>query len=207
MKKKAAPCFAIAVLASAFLTSCVNVPDIYRGVTGLFSYIYEESGAKKESEKGEIPESGITGTLAVSTKRERIAADRAIQTVFLALENKDTDAIKKALSPYAKSTAEKLDESIRALMEYYPGANGGYQGVCVSKHDNHYGTIQDVLVIHLIVTNNSMEYDLNICLFLRDDHDNSKEGIHSVQMIRDEDKTKEYLWKEDEDAPGIYAGT
>lgn len=170
------------------------------------------TGCRKDGSSDKQPvqtiDSGIHGIIAIGTdKRENV--EQTVQKLFDALERKDASAVREMLSPYAKENISDVDKKIEALLQYYPGADGGYEGNCVESEGNHYGTKDQSIDIHLIVTDKGQKYDLNICLCVRYDEDPSKEGVHLIQMIKEEDKTDAYKWgwEIDEDMPDILVGS
>ena len=137
-------------------------------------------------------------------REEQEAADRTAQELFKALEAGDEVAIRELFSPYARENAADLDGKIRELIAYYPGANGGYTGNSVSTESKRGNQFLHVLDITLTVTNDGQEYQIDICLQMRNDFEPSKEGVHLIEIIREEEKPEGFKWKEKEDAPGVY---
>lgn len=165
----------------------------------------------KESKKEEMQDmagttSGISGRIAVSNREEQEAADQTVHKLFDALEAGDSTAIRNLFSPYALVNAVDLEGKIQELIAYYPGADGGYTGASITTEDNDYGKKQHVLDIILTVTNKGQEYQIDICLQMRNDFDTSMEGVHLIEIIREEEKGADFIWKEKEDAPGVYVG-
>lgn len=164
-----------------------------------------------ETEKEEIQDmgdakSGVSGSIVVSSREEQEAADQTVHKLFDALEAGDEAAIRNLFSPYALENAVDLEGKIQELIAYYPGADGGYTGASITTEDNDYGKKQHVLDIILTVTDKGQEYQIDICLQMRNDFDPSMEGVHLIEIIREEEKTADFIWKEKEDAPGVYVG-
>ena len=168
------------------------------------SKINREENAKEEMQDMENAGSGITGMIVVGSREEQEAADQTVQELFKALEAGDEKAIRELFSPYARENAADLDEKIRELIAYYPGANGGYTGNSVSTESKRGKQYLHVLDITLTVTNDGQEYQINICLQMKNDFEPSKKGVHSIEIIREEEKSENFKWKEKEDAPGVY---
>lgn len=160
--------------------------------------------AEEEMQDMENAGSGITGMIVVGSREEQEAADRTAQELFKALEAGDEVAIRELFSPYARENAADLDGKIRELIAYYPGANGGYTGNSVSTESKRGNQFLHVLDITLTVTNDGQEYQIDICLQMRNDFEPSKEGVHLIEIIREEEKPEGFKWKEKEDAPGVY---
>lgn len=160
--------------------------------------------AEIQTNENEYPHSTLSGRIAVSSQEEHDSAEKATQTLFWALENKDAETIRNMFSPYAQEHAVNLDEDIQRLIAYYPGADGGYTGASITTEDNDYGKKQHVLDIILTVTNKGQEYQIDICLQMRNDFEPSMEGVHLIEVIREEEMPSDFFWKESDDPPGIY---
>ena len=150
--------------------------------------------------------SGITGTIAVSNREEKEAADRVVQELFDALEAGDEATIKGLFSTYAQENAVDLDVTTGKLIAYYPGADGGYTGSSRASEANNFGKKQHDLNLTLTVTDKGQEYQIRICLIMKDDYDPSREGIHLIEIIREEEKPSGFKWKMKDAPPGIYVG-
>lgn len=148
--------------------------------------------------------SGITGTIVVTTREEKEAADQVVQKLFNALEAEDEKAIRGLFSPFALENATDLDGKVRELIAYYPGADGGYDGVAISKESWDKGKYMHVLEIILTVTNEGQEYDLVICLQMENEFEPSKEGVHLIEIMKQEDEPAGFKWKTKDAAPGVY---
>lgn len=149
-------------------------------------------------------EGKVSGFIAVTTREEQEAADRTAQTLFGALEAGDEAAIRGLFSPYALENAEQLEEKIRELLAYYPGADGGYQGVSISREHKDGSRYRHILNLTLTVKDKGQKYQINICLYMRDDFEPAREGVHLIEVIREEEKPADFKWKEEKDAPGVY---
>ena len=159
---------------------------------------------KRTNENEEYPHSTLSGRIAVSSREEQYAAEKATQTLFWALENKDAETIRNMFSPYAQEHAVNLDADIQRLIAYYPGADGEYEGAACTFESNRYGVKEYSMDILLSVNDEGMEYRYSICLYLRNDTDTSKEGVHLIEAIREEEMSSDFFWKEPDDPPGIY---
>ena len=91
-----------------------------------------EETAKEETQEMGVGKSTVTGTIAVSGREEREAAEQTVAKLFEALEAGDEAAIRGMFSPYALENAADLDGKIREMIAYYPGADGGYTGSCIT---------------------------------------------------------------------------
>ena len=160
--------------------------------------------AEIQINEDEYPHSTLSGRIAVSSQEEHDAAEKATQTLFWALENKDAETIRNMLSPYAQEHAVNLDEDIQRLIAYYPGADGEYDGAACTFESKHYGVKEHSMDVLLSVNDEGIEYRYSICLYLRNDNDTSKEGVHLIEVIREEEMPSDFFWKESDDPPGIY---
>lgn len=122
------------------------------------------------------------------------------------MENRDEDTIRSLFSPYALENTDDLDEKIKELIDYYPGIDEEYEGVADYAKDADYGKIQQVVDVILITMHDGKECRICICLQMQNDYDPSKEGVHFIEMIREEDHYEGFKWKNKEDSPGIYLG-
>ena len=154
--------------------------------------------------KSEGPKSRIKGTIVVSSPEEQEAADAAVETLFAALEAGDEQAIKEMFSDYALENAPEIDENIEKLISYFPGADGGYDGVGVSTENKDQGKYQHVLDLILTVRNGDDTYKIGICLQMKNEFDPTREGVHLIEVIREEEMQSDFFWKESNDHPGIY---
>ena len=169
----------------------------------------KEETVKEETEKKETQDmgsagSGISGTIVVGSREEQEAADQTVQKLFEALEAGDAAAIRELFSPYAQANAKDLDSKIREMIEYYPGADGGYTGTSGSSESKRGDKFLHILDIELMVTDKGKEYELVICLQMRNDFDPSMEGVHLIEIIKVEDEPADFKWKNEDDAPGVY---
>ena len=163
-----------------------------------------EETAKEETQDMGVGKSGVTGTIAVSGREEREAAEQVVEKLFRALEAGDEAAIRGLFSPYAIENAADLDGKIREMIDYYPGADGGYTGSCITTNDKDAGKIRQILDIALMVTDEGKDYELVICLQMRNDYEPSMEGVHLIEMIKVEEEPAGFQWKNEDDAPGVY---
>ena len=148
--------------------------------------------------------SNVTGTITVSTKEEKEHAKMVVDTFFNALENKDSQAIKGLFSQYAKDNTYDLDGKINKLISFYPGADGGYESSSISSEDNDYGTKSQALELELTINNQGSKYKIKIGMYIRNDFDSSKIGVHLIEVLVEENAPSYFKWKSIDDAPGIY---
>ena len=148
--------------------------------------------------------SNVTGTITVSTKEEKEHAKMVVDTFFNALENKDSQAIKGLFSQYAKDNTYDLDGKINKLISFYPGADGGYESSSISSEDNDYGTKSQALELTLTIKNQGSKYEIKIGMYIRNDFDSSKIGVHLIEVLVEENAPSYFKWKSIDDAPGIY---
>ena len=148
--------------------------------------------------------SNVTGTITVSTKEEKEHAKMVVDTFFNALEDKDSQAIKGLFSQYAKDNTYDLDGKINKLINFYPGADGGYESVGISRESNDYGTKSHALELRMTIKNQDLEYEISINMYLRNDLDYSKIGVNSIEVVIDEKTPAGFKWKTINAEPGIY---
>jgi len=176
-------CLAWAALAATFFTGCSREQDIQHQIQD---------------------ECEVQGTVVVSSQEEQAAADRTVRTLFKALEDGDEQAIIGMFSDYGSKEAEDLEGRVRELIRYYPGADGGYEGVGVSTEEKDNGRYLHALDLILTVKNNNATYKLGICLQMKNEFDPSMEGVHLIEVLT-EDKIKNgATWKTKDDRPGVY---
>ena len=157
-----------------------------------------------QEEEVVIPDCVIQGTIAVSTKEENTAAMTAINNLFNALESSDEQAIKGLFSEYAINHSRNLDQKIKDLIEFYPGAEGGYDGASVSDESNNYGVKTHSLDLLIDVENQTTPFRLIVSLYMRDDTDPSKIGVHLIEVYIRDDVPNSFKHKGADDPPGIY---
>ena len=174
-----------------------------QGKTAAKEETAQNTGTEETQDMGST-NSGITGTIVVTTREEKEAADQVVQKLFNALEAGDEKAIRGLFSPFALENATDLDGKIRELIAYYPGADGGYDGAAISKESRDKGKYMHVLEIILTVTNEGQEYDLVICLQMENEFEPSKEGVHLIEIMKQEDEPAGFKWKTKDAAPGVY---
>ena len=151
-----------------------------------------------------VTSSNITGVLTVSSREEKEYAKMVVDTLFNALENKDSQAIKGLFSQYAKDNTYDLDGKINKLISFYPGADGGYESSSISSEDNDYGTKSQALELVLTIKNQGSKYEIKIGMYIRNDFDSSKIGVHFIEVLVEENAPSYFKWKSIDDAPGIY---
>jgi len=172
-------------------------------VLGLFIIGVASSGDSTSSNVI-VTNSNITGVLTVSSKEEKEYAKMVVDTLFNALENKDSQAIKGLFSQYAKDNTYDLDGKINKLISFYPGADGGYESSSISKEDNDYGTKSQALELKLTINNQGSKYKIKIGMYIRNDFDSSKIGVHFIEVLVEENAPSYFKWKSIDDTPGIY---
>lgn len=197
--------FCLLLLCGMIFCGSVTGCGVARGKTSHAEETPNET-EKEEIQDMENAKSGISGSIVVSSREEQEAADQIVHKLFDALEAGDETAIRNLFSPYALENAANLEGKIRELIAYYPGANGGYQGNAISREKKRGVKYMHVLDIILTVTNKGQEYQIDICLQMRNDFDLSMEGVHLIEIIREEEKGADFIWKDKEDAPGVYVG-
>ena len=152
-----------------------------------------------------IPTSSrVTGTITVSSKEEKEYAKMVIDTLFNALEDKDAQSIKNLFSQYAKNNTYNLDGKINELMNFYPGANGGYESSGITKASKGSGTQTHALELKMTIKNQNSEYEMKINMYIRNDSDSSKIGVNSIEVAIEGKKPAGFKWKTIDSAPGIY---
>ena len=172
-------------------------------VLGLF-IIGAASSGDSTSSNVIVTNSNITGVLTVSSREEKEYAKMVVDTLFNALEDKDSQAIKGLFSDYAKNNIYDLDGKINQLINFYPGADGGYESVGISRESNDYGTKSHALELRLTIKNQDFEYEISINMYLRNDVDSSKIGVNSIEVAIDEKTPAGFKWKTINAEPGIY---
>lgn len=160
--------------------------------------------AEIQTNENEYPHSTLSGRIAASSREEYYAAEKATQTLFWALENKDAETIRNMFSPYAQEHAVNLDADIQRLIAYYPGADGEYEGAACTFESKRYGVKTHSMDVLLSVNDEGREYKYSICLYMRNDNDTSKEGVNIIEVIREEEIQSDFFWKEPDEPPGIY---
>ena len=191
--------FLCSMLLCGTATGCAKA----QGKTATKGETAQETGTEEKQDMGSTT-SEITGTIAASDREEKEAANQVVKKLFDALETGDENAIRGLFSPYALQNVADLDRKIRELIAYYPGADGGYDGVAISKESKESGKYMHVLEIILTVTNEGQEYGIEICLHMRNDFEPSKEGVHLIEAIREVEKPSGFKWKTKDAAPGVY---
>ena len=89
-------------------------------------------------------------------------------------------------------------------MDFYPGCNGGFDGMYDTHETTNYGVQTKVLNGTYTVLNNNQKYYLNFTIQLRNDEEPEKIGLHLIQVMTPEAKPQGFKWKDEEDAPGVY---
>lgn len=143
--------------------------------------------------------------LAKQNKSDQEHAAELFEAVTDALETEDTEAIKKLFSPYALENSEDLEEKIQALMEFYPGSNGGYK-VVVPTHEStqQYGVKKYVICPKYTITNDDEVYQMRLTVYVQNDEEPDKEGVYMIQVMTEDAWPEDFKWKDEEDAPGVY---
>ena len=172
-------------------------------ILGLFIIGVASSGDSASSNVI-VTNSNITGVLTVSSREEKEYAKMVVDTLFNALEDKDSQAIKGLFSEYAKNNTYDLDGKINKLLRFYPGADGGYESSSISSEDNDYGTKSQALELVLTIKNQGSKYEIKIGMYIRNDFDSSKVGVHFIEVLVEENAPSSFKWKSIDDAPGIY---
>ena len=145
----------------------------------------------------------ISGRMAVSSRSERVAAEKVLRTLFIAMETGNTEAIKSMFSPYAKENAADLDGQIRELARYYPGITGDYDAACASREGSDRGVKNHELNMYVDVPYTGGEYKMHICIVMRNDTDTTMEGVHLIELECHE-RNDGSKWKTRNDPPGVY---
>ena len=151
-----------------------------------------------------VTSSNITGVLTVSSREEKEYAKMVVDTLFNALEEKNPQSIKGLFSEYAKDNTYDLDGKINKLLSFYAGADGGYESSSISSEDNDYGTKSQALELTLTIKNQDSKYEINIGMYIRNDLDSSKIGVHLIEVLVEEKAPSNFKWKSIDDAPGLY---
>ena len=107
-------------------------------------------------------------------------------------------------SQYALENAEDLDGKIEELMDFYPGCNGGFDGMYHTHESTDYGVQTKVLNATYTVTNDNQEYYLIFTVQLRNDEEPDKVGLHLIEVITEEVMPEGFKFKNHKSAPGIY---
>ena len=172
-------------------------------ILGLFIIGVASSGDSASSNVI-VTNSNITGVLTVSSREEKEYAKMVVDTLFNALEDKDSQAIKGLFSEYAKNNTYDLDGKINKLLRFYPGADGGYESSSISSEDNDYGTKSQALELVLTIKNQGSKYEIKIGMYIRNDFDSSKIGVHLIEVLVEENAPSYFKWKSIDAPPGIY---
>lgn len=198
MKKKAVITIIVGVILFFVISSIILF-----SILGLFIIGVASSGDSTNSNVI-ATSSNITGVLTVSSREEKEYAKMVVDTLFNALEEKDPQAIKGLFSEYAINNTYDLDGKINRLINFYPGADGGYESSSISDESNDYGTKSQTLELTLVIQNQEFKYKVNIGMFIRNDLDSSKIGVHLIEVLVEEKAPSNFKWKSIDAAPGIY---
>ena len=172
-------------------------------ILGLFIIGVASSGDSASSNVI-VTNSNITGVLIVGSREEKEYAKMVVDTLFNALEDKDSQAIKGLFFFFFKNNTYDLDGKINKLLRFYPGADGGYESSSISSEDNDYGTKSQALELALTIKNQGSKYEIKIGMYIRNDFDSSKVGVHFMEVLVEENAPWNFKWRTIDDAPGIY---
>ncbi len=142
-----------------------------------------------------------------NTNSRREIADKIMEYILTAVENKDGNSIVELFSEKALEEVgqEHLKNGAEALFDFCLGTNENYEGNISSHETNHYGkstlTIQGIYK----VTTNQMEYRLHFICHPVNDMDASQIGLsHIVVTTEKKYQEEEFKWEHLDDVPGIY---
>ncbi len=136
---------------------------------------------------------------------EKRQSDEMMQSIVDALDAEDADALKELFSPYAQEEITDLDEKIEELIEYYPGSEGGFDGVNSSKKKANRGVISLLLDGHYDVTyGDGQQYEINFVTYPRNDEEPEKIGLYLIEVMTEDAKPEGFKWRNETDDPGIY---
>lgn len=142
--------------------------------------------------------------LARSNRSDNEQAEETRQSIIDVLEAQDAEGLKALFSKYALENVEDLDEKIEELIAFYPGCNGGFDGMYDTHESTNYGVQTKVLNGTYTVINNDQKYSLNFTIQLRNDEEPEKIGLHLIEVMTEEAMPEGFKCKDEEDAPGIY---
>ena len=138
--------------------------------------------------------------LAESNRSDNEQSEKTRQSIIDALEAQEAESLKALFSKYALENAEGLDE----LMDFYPGCNGGFDGMYDTHETTNYGVQTKVLNGTYIVTNDNQEYDLIFTVQLRNDEETEKIGLHLIEVMTEEAMPEVFKCKNQKSAQGVY---
>ena len=164
-----------------------------------------ETAVAPVTESGNADRAGsVTNTITVSSQEEYDAAQATADTLFTALENGDAEAIESMFSEYGRTHAANLKENIGRLLEFYPGADGGYECVGVTTEEKEDGKRLHVLELIFTVRNGNDTYKIETCIQMKNESEPEKEGVHLIQALTPEELKNGTFWKGRDAEPGVY---
>lgn len=124
-------------------------------------------------------------TEELSTSREAKIYNEAVDEFFLALDNRDKDAIRNLFSPYIQKTDKDLEEQIDLLLEAYPGPTDfcGRDGKVVhGSYSNEYGSHSSMADSEFAVVSNGTYYWCYFQLMYENDFEEEQIGINRLTL-------------------------
>lgn len=138
---------------------------------------------------------------------EKIARNN-IEKLAKCLSDGDSAGVKKLFAVNKVAEAEKFDESLNELLDYYGGEYVSYKGTSGSTGDYYYGRTIKILHMSYDVTTTECVYRFGMDWRIEDDYDKDNIGIWFLYVIKyDDDPFKTYAyWGDGDDTVGINVG-
>ena len=89
-------------------------------------------------------------------------------------------------------------------INFYPGAEGGYEGAAASSESNDYGTKTHSLELIIDVENQVPSYRMIVSIYMQEDYDPSKIGVHLIEVYYPDQVSKGFKHKNSNSIPGVY---
>ncbi len=120
---------------------------------------------------------------------DREIADKNIEKVTDALENRDRDAIKKLFAINVLDEVDsEINSSIDELLAYYEGEYISYKHKGMSSsRDNHYGEVKNRINASFDVTTTNTVYSIRITIYSEYTKEIDNEGIWTICILKSED--------------------
>ncbi len=135
----------------------------------------------------------------------RELADRMMEKIAEALDNRDAEALKSLFSEAALKEAKDIDRQIADLMDFYQGKMTEFYGIAGSDSHTKYGQeVEKEIAGHYVLITDKEQYDIEYEYKPIDKYNADQKGLILMEIVTDATYQKDGFMWEYPDTPGVY---
>lgn len=141
-------------------------------------------------------------------RNDEKASETRLQNIIAALENKDTEGLKKMFSPNALKEAKNIGDDIKEAMDFYKGKVQTTDGTYSASDLKNDGRMTSELNCSYMLKTDAGDYTIYFVDKKIDSKDPDNEGLYILEIIKEPLEQECLYWDNDDTRhAGIYCLT